>query len=145
VRLGQVKRYIAFLGAQDAATTPAMSLSSFWKAAAITAPAVAAVARCVLAIPASTIDVESLFSAAGNIISPHRSRLTPRLAERLILLNCWSRSDPAVHTAVPEAEDPAKDAEWVEGLVAEEADMSGVVGEDEGVPAAGDAGTGGSE
>lgn len=141
----QVKGYIAFLGAQNAATAPAMSLPSFWKAAAMTAPAVAALARSVLAIPASTIDVESLFSTAGNITSPHRSRLTPRLAERLILLNCWSRSDPSVRVAVPEAEDPTQDEEWVEGLVAEEADISDVVGEDEGVPAAGGAGAGGGE
>jgi hypothetical protein len=54
------------------------------------------VARRILSIPATSSDVERLFSLAGRVISDSRTRLLPSTAERLILLSDWIRSDETV-------------------------------------------------
>jgi hypothetical protein len=73
-----------------------MLLDDFWAPLKDSAPAVLRVTRGILAVSASTIDVESLFSSAGNVISTHRARLTPERAEQLLLLNSWLRNDASI-------------------------------------------------
>jgi len=133
----EINTYKSRLASSDRARTQDLTVAAFWAPLKHVVPNLAAVARSVLAVPASTIDVESLFSTAGNIITPHRSRLAPRLAEKLILLNCWLRNDEWVRTHVPELNEAHAEAlDWVEGMVEEEADHSGAAE----TPAAGGAG-----
>jgi hypothetical protein len=46
-----------------------------------------------MAIPVSSVSSESVFSTSGRIISPHRSRLAPRIVEALMSMQAWSRAD----------------------------------------------------
>jgi hypothetical protein len=41
----------------------------------------------------TTAASESAFSTSGRVISPHRSRLAPRMIEALMCMQAWSRAD----------------------------------------------------
>ena len=49
-------------------------------------PLMGKLAKIYLLAPALTADVERLFSVAGRICRPHRSRLNPKTIERLVTL-----------------------------------------------------------
>lgn len=59
----------------------------FWRVKATTYPYLAALARRVLAVPASSSSVERLFSNAGNVITKKRCSLTNNHAKQLTLLH----------------------------------------------------------
>jgi len=59
---------------------------SWWARNKITYPSVAAVARRLLAIPATSVPSERLFSKAGDVISKKRNRLAPSKADRVVFL-----------------------------------------------------------
>jgi len=48
--------------------------------------ALAAVARCILAIPATSVASERLFSKAGDVITKTRNQLAPRKADTMLFL-----------------------------------------------------------
>ena len=59
----------------------------FWRLKATSYPYLAALARRVLAVPASSSSVERLFSNAGNVITKKRASLTNNHAKQLTLLH----------------------------------------------------------
>ena len=64
----------------------------WWKNNEQSYPRVAKVARQYLSIPATSVPCESLFSAAGNIISPKRTLLCDRnLESMLVIQRNWKR------------------------------------------------------
>jgi len=65
-------------------------------------PIIARVARNILGMPAGTVDVERLFSLAGRVTAPRRSRLTPEHINQLTLLAAWLREDEEVAEAALE-------------------------------------------
>ncbi|GJX89123.1 zinc finger BED domain-containing protein RICESLEEPER 2-like protein [Tanacetum coccineum] len=65
---------------------------SWWKQNEARFPVIAAMARDILAIPASTVASESAFSTGGRVLDAFRSSLTPTLVEALICSQNWLRS-----------------------------------------------------
>jgi hypothetical protein len=51
------------------------------------------IARDVMAIPVSWVSSEYIFSTSGRIISPHRSRLAPKIVEALMSMQTCSCAD----------------------------------------------------
>ncbi|XP_026667907.1 zinc finger BED domain-containing protein 1-like [Ceratina calcarata] len=64
---------------------------SWWKANIVRFPLLAAVARNLLAIPATQVTSERLFSTAGNIVNEKRSRLCSENVEMLSFLHVNSK------------------------------------------------------
>jgi hAT family C-terminal dimerisation region len=60
---------------------------AWWKVQAVRTPRLAAVARFVLAIPASSASSERSFSAAGNTVSSRRSALDPDNVDCMLFLH----------------------------------------------------------
>lgn len=60
----------------------------FWKVNANAYPTLAMLAKQYLAIPATSVPVERLFSTAGELISKKRNSLTPENAHMLLSLSC---------------------------------------------------------
>ena len=58
-----------------------------WNAHKNSYPELTLLARIYLAIPASEVKSERLFSTAGNTITPKRSTLEPDFAERLLFMH----------------------------------------------------------
>ena len=56
----------------------------WWRSNSTRDPILSQLARDVLAIPVSTIALESAFSTGGGILDPYRSSLAPKVAEALI-------------------------------------------------------------
>ena len=59
---------------------------TWWERNSDKLPLMAKLARVYLLSPASTADVERLFSIAGRVCRPHRSRLNPKTIELLVTL-----------------------------------------------------------
>ena len=71
----------------DAAVIPRADCPlSWWARNKSTYPAVAVVARRLLAIPATSVPSERLFSKAGDVMSKKRNRLAPSKADRIVFL-----------------------------------------------------------
>lgn len=51
------------------------------------------IAHDIVPIPVTTVASESAFSTSGRLLSPHRSRLAPNMAEALMCMQAWSRAD----------------------------------------------------
>lgn len=64
----------------------------WWKKYESRFPVMAALARDILAIPASTVASESAFSTGGRVLDVFRSSLTPKLVEALVCSQNWLRS-----------------------------------------------------
>lgn len=62
---------------------------SWWKANEGEYPTLAIIARDWLAVPASSVPCEQLFSQAGNTITKNRNRLSPETAQILLCLKSW--------------------------------------------------------
>lgn len=74
-------------------------IAGFWQAHKAAYPHLWTVARLILAIPATAVPVESLFSTMGYVYSLRRSRLTPARLEASTLTRTWVNSE-AAFTAV---------------------------------------------
>jgi len=59
----------------------------WWKSVSSSLPLLAAVAREVLAIPASSTKSERLFSCAGRVSTPSRHNLAPEKLEEIVIIN----------------------------------------------------------
>jgi hypothetical protein len=55
-------------------------------------PVLAKIARIVLAIPITTVALESAFSTGGRVLDPFRSSLAPKTVEALVCAQNWLRS-----------------------------------------------------
>ena len=61
----------------------------YWKINNNRFPLLSILARCYLAIPATSAAIESVFSISNNIITKSRNRLEPSLVKEIILLKSW--------------------------------------------------------
>ena len=59
----------------------------WWRMNAGLFPALSVIARRTLCIPATSAPSERLFSSAGSVVSPKRTKLDPHLAADMILLH----------------------------------------------------------
>ncbi|KAI5343820.1 hypothetical protein L3X38_011696 [Prunus dulcis] len=65
----------------------------WWKSNGIKYPTLHDIARDILAIPVSTVALESCFRTSGRIISPHHSRLHSNTVEALMCARDWLWSE----------------------------------------------------
>ncbi|KAJ5522962.1 hypothetical protein N7513_012065 [Penicillium frequentans] len=82
---------------------------SFWRENQFRFPAIAALARDVLAIPATGAGVERLFNTARDICHYRRGRMKSKTIEELMLFLCTSRFDLDVQEAKEIAQDLPSD------------------------------------
>jgi len=57
-------------------------------------PVLAQITRIVLAIPITTVSLESAFSTGGRVLDPFRSSLASTTVEALVCVQNWLRSKP---------------------------------------------------
>jgi hypothetical protein len=67
-------------------TDPNMAPLQWWKLHYRRFPELARLARLYLSIPASSAEVERLFSASGRIITEERARLSERRSQQMLML-----------------------------------------------------------
>lgn len=80
----EVKRYVDF---QRKTTDSSLTLLEWWKVNEPMFPRLAQLAKRILAVPASSVPSERVFSLAGNIVSKKRSRINPEKVDMMIFLN----------------------------------------------------------
>ncbi|WVZ95394.1 hypothetical protein U9M48_041163 [Paspalum notatum var. saurae] len=76
--------------------TTNLDIISWWNVGAMKFPTLRKIARDIMAIPVTTVASESVFSTSWRIISPHRSRLAPKMVEALMCMQAWSCADMLV-------------------------------------------------
>ncbi|XP_023750324.2 zinc finger BED domain-containing protein RICESLEEPER 2-like [Lactuca sativa] len=81
-----------YLGEQCESLDNKFDILSWWKKNQVRFPVIAAIARDVLAIPASTVASESSFSTGRRVLDAFCSSLTPKTVEALICCQNWLRS-----------------------------------------------------
>ncbi|XP_066338653.1 uncharacterized protein [Miscanthus floridulus] len=69
-----------------------LDILNWWKMHASKYPTLAAMARDILAVTASTVPSESAFSTSGRIINDHRTRLAGSTVEALLCFQDWLRT-----------------------------------------------------
>ena len=70
-----------------------LDLVMWWRIHSNQFPILTHLAHDIFSIPVSTVSSKSAFSIAGNIIDPHRSRLTPKMVEILTLAKDWELAE----------------------------------------------------
>lgn len=73
--------------------TQDLDIVNWWKYGGIKYPTLQRIASDLMAIPVTSVASESVFSTGGRIISPHRSRLAPKVVEALMSMQAWSRAE----------------------------------------------------
>ena len=73
--------------------TQELDIIGWWKFGGIKYPTLQMIAHDILPIPVTSVASECVFSASGRLISPHRSRLAPKISEALMCMQAWSRAD----------------------------------------------------
>ena len=73
--------------------TTDFDIINWWKVGGAKYPTLQKIARDILPIPVTSVASESVFSTSGRLLSVHRSRLTPSIAEALMCMQAWSRAD----------------------------------------------------
>jgi len=76
-----------YLSSADGTRDDADSALAWWSCNAQAFPKCACLAKKCLAIPATSVQSERLFSATGRLISKMRSRLLPERAECMVFMN----------------------------------------------------------
>uniref|UniRef100_A0A2N9I409 HAT C-terminal dimerisation domain-containing protein n=1 Tax=Fagus sylvatica TaxID=28930 RepID=A0A2N9I409_FAGSY len=74
----------------------------WWNHNGLKYPTLQRLARDILAIPVTTVALESAFSTSGRLLSPHRSRLHPRTLEALMCAQSWLWSELKGSSSMPE-------------------------------------------
>lgn len=64
-------------------------LQQWWKSHAVDYPILSKLALSFIAVPASSAEVERLFSSAGQTIIPRRNKLSPATLEKMEALGSW--------------------------------------------------------
>ena len=70
-----------------------LDLVMWWRIHSSQFPVLTHLSRDIFSILVSTVSSESVFSMTGNIIDPHRSRLTPKMVDILKLANDWELAE----------------------------------------------------
>ncbi|XP_037451414.1 zinc finger BED domain-containing protein RICESLEEPER 2-like [Triticum dicoccoides] len=70
-----------------------MDIINWWKVAGAKYPTLQKIAHDILPIPVTSVASESAFSTSARLLSSHRSRLVPSMAEALMCMQAWSRAD----------------------------------------------------
>ena len=86
-------RYLYLMEALEK-TTHSFDILNWWKVNSTKYPTLGQIARDVLAMPMSTVALESAFSTGGRVLNNYRSSLTPKTVEALICTQNWFRSTP---------------------------------------------------
>ncbi|CAL4995014.1 unnamed protein product [Urochloa decumbens] len=73
--------------------TQELDIINWWKYGGIKYPTLQSIARDIFPIPVTTVASESAFSTSGRVISPHRSKLAPKMIEALVCMQAWARAD----------------------------------------------------
>ena len=73
--------------------TQDLDIIDWWKVGGFKYPTLQKLARDILPIPITSVASECAFSTSGRVLSAHRSRLTPNVAEALMCMQAWSRAD----------------------------------------------------
>ena len=73
--------------------TQDLDIIDWWKVGGVKYPTLQKLARDILPIPIASVASECAFSTSGRVLSAHRSRLTPNVAEALMCMQAWSRAD----------------------------------------------------
>ena len=79
----EVDRYIA---AESVTIDTNINPLEWWKQNALFYPRISKIAKKVLAVPASSVPSERVFSLAGNLVSKKRSQLKPEHVDKMIFL-----------------------------------------------------------
>ena len=69
----------------------------WWKLNGVKYPVLQTIARDILAIPVSTVALESAFNSSGRLVSPHRNRLHLKMIEALMCAQSWLLSEVKKH------------------------------------------------
>jgi hypothetical protein len=77
----EVDRYLEIT---PRASSVDVDILKWWKSQAEDLPLLAAVAKKILAIPATSASSERLFSSGGNVVTTQRTKLDPQLVEKLV-------------------------------------------------------------
>lgn len=73
--------------------TQELDIINWWKVSGSRFPTLQKLARDILPIPITSVASECAFSTSGRVLSAHRSRLAPNVAEALMCMQAWSRAD----------------------------------------------------
>lgn len=73
--------------------TQELDIINWWKVSGSRFPTLQKLARDILPIPITSAASECAFNTSGRVLSAHRSRLTPNVAEALMCMPAWSRAD----------------------------------------------------
>ncbi|KAM0917944.1 hypothetical protein ACQ4PT_009338 [Festuca glaucescens] len=73
--------------------TQELDIINWWKVNGARFPTLQKLARDILPIPITSVASECAFSTSGRVLSAHRSRLTPNVAEALMCMQPWSRAN----------------------------------------------------
>ena len=71
----------------------AFDILGWWKTNGIKYPTLQKLAKDILAIPVSTVALESAFSTSGRLLCPHRSRLHEDTLEALMCAQSWMKQE----------------------------------------------------
>jgi hypothetical protein len=73
--------------------TQELNIISWWQYAGVKYPTLRKITRDIMTILVTTMASESVFNTGGRVISPHRSRLAPKIVEGLMCMQALSRAD----------------------------------------------------
>jgi inhibitor of KinA sporulation pathway (predicted exonuclease) len=73
--------------------TQELDIINWWKVSGSRYPTLQKLARDILHILVTSVASECAFSTSGRVLSAHRSRLAPNVAEALMCMQAWSRAD----------------------------------------------------
>ncbi|XP_051222645.1 zinc finger BED domain-containing protein RICESLEEPER 2-like [Lolium perenne] len=73
--------------------TQELDIITWWNVRGSRFPTLQKLARDILPIRITSVASECAFSTSGRVLSAHRSRLTPNVAESLMCMQAWSRAD----------------------------------------------------
>jgi len=71
----------------------------FWQARGSRCPLLAPVARLVLAIPATSVPSERLFSTAGLVVDRLHASMVPDMVQKILFLNKFVKKQNRLHHA----------------------------------------------
>ena len=77
-------------------TDERFEILSWWRTNANKYPVLSTMARDLLAIPLSTVPLESAFSTGGRILADNRSSMTPETLECLVCCKDWLYEYPNI-------------------------------------------------
>ena len=106
VKEDELQKYLK----EETVNTSVDSLA-WWRMNATRFPTVSGYARDVLAIQATSVPSESLFSKAGNVVNKKRCRLSPKTVNAILCMQSWLKLGVTFNFAKAELESLAEEDE----------------------------------